>query len=156
MIRKINRNNIPRSIILKEDDRIIIDEETQANIFADKIQERGNNVLNLPITDEQKLQIYQAKNKKLNTDYNAHFTMEEPRECIITLPSERVTGEDEVHNKFLKNLPDHKMTELLRLANKSYRKADIPNNWKKSLVIPIPKAGKELTDPSSYRPISLL
>ena len=48
------------------------------------------------------------------------------------------------------------MTELLRLANRSFRTAEIPSNWKKSLVIPIPKAGKDLTDPGSYRPISLL
>ena len=124
MIRKMNGNSITRNIILKEGDEIITDEVTQANIFAEKIQELGNNALNRPITNEQKLQIDQAKNKNLNTDYNAHFTMEELQECIRTLPSERVTGEDEIHNKFLKNLPDHKMIELLRLANKSYRKAD--------------------------------
>ena len=153
MIRKMNGNSISRNITLKENGRIITDEETQAKIFADRIQELGDNAINHPITEEQKLRIEEAKNNQQDIDYNARFSMEELQECIRTLPSEKVTGEDEVHNKFLKNLPAHKMTELLRLANKSFRTTDIPNNWKKSLVIPIPKARKDLTDPSSYRPI---
>ena len=156
MIRKMNGNSISRNITLIENGRIITDEETQAKIFADRIQEPGDNAINHPISEEQKLRIEEAKNNQQDIDYNARFSMEELQECIRTLPSEKVTGEDEVHNKFLKNLPAHKMTELLRLANKSFRTTDIPNNWKKSLVIPIPKARKDLTDPNSYRPISLL
>ena len=32
----------------------------------------------------------------------------------------------------------------------------LPNLWKKAKIIPIPKAGKPLTEPKSYRPISVL
>ena len=102
MIRKMNGNSIPRNITLIEDNRIITDEESQAKTFADKIQEIGENAVNHPITEEQKLRIQQAKNNNLGTEYNSRFTMEELRECIRTLPSEKVTGEDEIHNKFLK------------------------------------------------------
>ena len=156
MIRKMNGNSIPRNIQLKENGSLVTDESQQARIFADRMQEIGNNAVNRPINEEQKRTISQAKGKKIDIDYNTRFNMEELQECVRTLPSDKVTGEDEVHNKFLKNLPDHKMVELLRLANKSFRTAEIPNNWKKSLILPIPKAGKDLADPGSYRPISLL
>ena len=32
---------------------------------------------------------------------------------------------------------------------------DIPISWKEALIIPIPKPGKDTTDPINYRPISL-
>ena len=104
----------------------------------------------------KKLQIEYAKTQNLNNSYNSRFTMEELKECLRTLPAEKVTGNDDIHNKFLKNLPEHKIAELLRLVNKSYRLGEIPKDWKKSLIIPIPKAGKDLSEPASYRPISLL
>ena len=59
-------------------------------------------------------------------------------------------------SNFLKNLPNHKMTELLSLINKSWRYSKIPDNWKSALIIPIHKVGKDPSDPKSYRPISLL
>ena len=46
--------------------------------------------------------------------------------------------------------------ELLRLANISWRKSEIPQSWKHALIIPIHKTGKEPKNPESYRPISLL
>ena len=156
MIRKMNGKNIPRNISLKENNMLITEEEEQARIFADRIQEVGNNASYTPINEEQKNQIEVAKTKNLNSNYNSRFTMEELKECLRTLPSEKVTGDDDIHNKFLKNLPEHKITELLRLINKSYRLGEVPKDWKKSLVIHIPKAGKDLSEPSSYRPISLL
>ena len=61
-----------------------------------------------------------------------------------------------MHNSFLKNLPNSKRKELLGLINRSWRKAEIPQSWKQSLIIPIPKPGKDLSNPNSYRPISLL
>ena len=130
MIRKMNGNNMSRKILLKENDISITDEKTQARIFAEQIQEIGNNVANEPISEEQHLKISQAKTKNINAEYNSRFTMEELRECIRTLPAEKVTGDDEIHNKFLKNLPEHKMVELLRLTNKSFRLGEIPKSWK--------------------------
>ena len=130
MIRKMNGNNIPRNISLKANNTLITDEGTQARIFADRIQEVGSNLAHQPINEEQKLKIEQAKTLNINNSYNTRFTMEELRECLRTLPSEKVTGADDIHNKFLKNLPEHKMVELLRLINKSYRLGEIPKDWK--------------------------
>ena len=44
---------------------------------------------------------------------------------------------------------------LTKLFNQSLSTGIIPLSWKKSLVVPIPK-NKEVSNPSNYRPISLL
>ena len=82
--------------------------------------------------------------------------MKELKECIKSMDSNKAAGDDEITNLFLKNLPDNKLTELLSLINKSWRTSEIPTTWKNALIMPIPKPGKDLTDPKSYRPISLL
>jgi hypothetical protein len=45
---------------------------------------------------------------------------------------------------------------LLKLMNQSWRRGIVPQVWKESKMVPIPKKGKDKTDPNSYRPTSLL
>ncbi|CAL4067567.1 unnamed protein product, partial [Meganyctiphanes norvegica] len=155
MIKKMKNGKISKNPILHENGMPVKDERTQANIFAEKIEALSDNLHN-QITEGQKLTINQAKEESINTDYNKRFSIEELRECIRTLPSEKATGEDDVHNMFLKKMPASKQRELLGLINRSWRTAEIPKSWKSSLIIPIPKPGKDHTNPDSYRPISLL
>ena len=82
--------------------------------------------------------------------------MNELTESIKSMKNNKAAGDDEIVNNFLKNLPDHKQIELLSLINKSWRTSEIPSNWKNALIMPIPKPGKDLSKPTSYRPISLL
>ena len=154
MIKKINGNKLPRNISLQENGEIITDEAAQARIFANTLEEIGN-LQPTPITEQQ--QQYITQKKENNQDnHNIRFTIEELNECIKSLASGKSTGEDEMHNSFLKNLPDTKRRELLGLINRSWRNSEIPKSWKQALIIPIPKAGKDHSNPHSYRPISLL
>jgi hypothetical protein len=50
----------------------------------------------------------------------------------------------------------HAIRAFTDVFNSSTRLNSIPNLWKISKIIPIPKPGKPPTDPASYRPISLL
>ena len=61
-----------------------------------------------------------------------------------------------IHNRFLIKLPKHHREILLKLFNSSFRTSTIPEEWKISNIIPIPKPGKNPTSPASYRHISLL
>ena len=108
------------------------------------------------LSDEEKEKIREAKSNNSNQDLNSRFTMEELISCIKELPSNKATGEDEVHNMFLKKLPTAKLQELLGLINHSWTTGEVPSSWKNSIVIPILKANKEPTDPDSYRPVSLI
>ena len=56
----------------------------------------------------------------------------------------------------IKNLPRVAITVLTLLFNAILTLGVFPKNWKISQIIMIPKPGKDLTVPSSYRHISLL
>ena len=97
-----------------------------------------------------------AKNSMIEDLINSRFTLNELKNNIKDLLGDKATGADEVHNLFLKNLPEHTLTELLGLINRSWRRAELPTSWSHSLVIPILKQGKLPSDPKSYRPVSLI
>jgi hypothetical protein len=88
--------------------------------------------------------------------FNQRFSLYELNCAISSLPARSSPGADLIHNNFLINLPEGHHRALLGLFNLSFRTGDIPQEWKSSTTIPIPKPGKDPTIPSSYRPISLL
>ena len=47
------------------------------------------------------------------------------------------------------------MSLLLEVYNHIWQTGDFPDCWHEAIVIPIPKPGKDHSDPNSYRPISL-
>ncbi|KAJ9445012.1 L1Tco protein [Diplonema papillatum] len=44
---------------------------------------------------------------------------------------------------------------LLKVINASWDNATIPKPWKEAHAIPLPKPGKDKSEPAGYRPISL-
>ena len=51
----------------------------------------------------------EAKYQNMNQHFNSRFTMKELTTCIHELPSNKATGEDEVHNIFKKKLSTPKL-----------------------------------------------
>ena len=86
--------------------------------------------------------------------YNVNFSK---RELIksIAQTTDSATGPDEIHYQFLKHLPDVSLDLLLLLLNDLWQSQDFPDGWREATVIPIPKSGKDRTDPNNYRPIAL-
>ena len=64
-------------------------------------------------------------------------------------------GPDKIHYQLLKHLPPDSLSLLLDIYNYIWRTGDFPQCWSETIVIPIPKPGKDHSDPNSYRPISL-
>ena len=64
-------------------------------------------------------------------------------------------GPDEIHYKLLKHLPDASRLLLLNIFNNIWISGDSPSDWRKAIIIPIPKPGKDPTNPTNYRPIAL-
>ena len=62
---------------------------------------------------------------------------------------------DEVHNEFLKQLPDESVKCLLKLYNNIWVNGTFPETWRQSIIVPIPKSGKDTSNPQNYRPIAL-
>ena len=155
MIKSINGKTVKTDIPLQQYGMPLDDPTDKANLIAESL----DNILGVEpnqIDNPSKELIDRAKNEDREVNYNARFTMKELEDYISTLPSDKTTGEDEVHNQFLKHLPTPKKQELLGIINRSWRNSEIPNTWKNALIIPIGKAGKDPTKPESYRPISLL
>ena len=76
--------------------------------------------------------------------------------AIKSCKNSRAYGPDSpsiFHMKNLGHLATKYPTTLYNDSLKSYR---LPSLWKTSLVIPIPKPGKDSSQGTSYRPISLL
>ena len=101
-----------------------------------------------------------AEKTKLNfksnnlEDYNQPFSLSELTDCIMKSHNTAV-GPDEIHYEYLKQLPSCSLDFLLQVFNEVWVSGKFPTSWKQATIIPIPKPGKDNTDPSNYRPIAL-
>ena len=87
-------------------------------------------------------------------DYNQPFSLEELRDSL-SKSHDTAPGPDEIHYQFLKHLPEPSLKVLLKIFNVLWETGTFPEIWRKAIVIPIPKPGKDGSDPSNYRPIAL-
>ena len=65
-------------------------------------------------------------------------------------------GEDQISYLILKNLDRENLSNIALIYNSCLETGYFPNAWKQAKVVMLPKPGKDLTKPTSYRPISLL
>ena len=65
-------------------------------------------------------------------------------------------GEDQISYLILKNLDREQLSHVALIYNSCLRTGYFPNAWKQAKVVMLPKPGKDLTKPTSYRSISLL
>ena len=103
------------------------------------------------IDEERKILDFSSKFKEI---YNKDFTMKELKACIAEL-SQTTPGPDEIHNTLLQHLPQESVSLLLDIFNDIWREKKFPETWRKATIIPIPKPGKDHTNPTNYRPIAL-
>ncbi len=82
-------------------------------------------------------------------------TIEEVEHLLLNLDVSKASGPDGISATMLKRVATSIAPSITTLFNLSIRSAQVPTEWKKSLVVPIPKSS-EHTSPSNYRPISLL
>ena len=57
--------------------------------------------------------------------------------------------------QLIKHLPKSALQTLIGLMNNICETGDLPSIWKLADVIPIPKLGKDHSEPSNYRSIAL-
>ena len=86
--------------------------------------------------------------------YNYVFTLHELKQAI-KISRDTSPGIDTVHYQLLKHLPGDSLLLLLYIFNHIWLTQDFPTSWKTAIIISVPKPGKVLSDPGSYRPIAL-
>ena len=101
-----------------------------------------------------------TEKKKIDFDtrddhaYNSLFSLHELKQAINN-SHDSSPGLDTIHYQLLKHLLDDSLLLLLHIFNQMWISQEFPNSWKTSIVIPIPKPGKDHSDPGNYRPIAL-
>lgn len=90
------------------------------------------------------------------TDSLPEVTLEEVQTLIKDLKPRKAPGLDKVTNLAIKSFPLRLLTTLTVIFNASLRLCVFPTAWKEAVVIGFHKPRKDRSDPTSYRPISLL
>lgn len=83
------------------------------------------------------------------------FTEWELDAAIKQCRTKSAPGPDGVTVPMLRNAPDPTRKAMLAWFNRIWDSGVLPDEWKTSVVTPIPKPGKPATDPKNVRPISL-
>jgi exonuclease III len=89
-------------------------------------------------------------------DFSAPININEIKECLKSTKATKSTGVDNISNKTIKNLPDNMLNLLANVYNYSLTLSYVPCCWKIAKIKVLKKKDKELDNPASYRPISLL
>ena len=94
--------------------------------------------------------------KWMSLEDEESFTSEQVTSAIKGCMSSRVYGSDYFSISHLNNLGPLATEHLTSLYNDSLKSCCLPSIWNTSLVIPIPMPGKDSSQGTSYRPISML
>ena len=84
------------------------------------------------------------------------FSPYELSAMLVSLPRDKACGVDNIPYEFLVRLPGTAHQFLLGICNTSLREGAFPSSQKHGLVVSFLKPGKDPSQVSSYRPISLL
>ena len=101
-----------------------------------------------------------AEKQKLNfksnntEDYNHSFSIKELQDSL-SKAHDSSAGPDEIHYQLLKHLTPSALNTLLSIFNRIWQSGNFPPSWREATVVPIPKPGKDHTNPTNYRPIAL-
>ena len=151
MIRKINGKNSSLNVgHLNVSDEFVTSKANIADVLADTFKEKSSS--SNYSTSFQKFKNTKEKTRlnfksNSNEQYNKDFTINELRKALKKC--------HDIHYQFLKHLPFRSLDSLLCIFNQIWHTGILPDSWKEAIVIPIPKPGKDSTNPTNYRPIAL-
>ena len=150
-IRKIKGKHTSNTVHhLSVNDRDVTSHRDIANALADKFSHNSSSAFSTDsfASVRKKAEKQTIKVSSDNAEvYNKPLSMEELWDTSA--------GPDEIHYQLLKHLPDASLLLLLNILNKIWLSGDFPSDWRKAIVIAIPKTGKDPTNPTNYRPIAL-
>ena len=157
-IKKIKgKNTNKRFNHLKVSNTLITDVTDISNTIANSISKTSS-------TEHMPAKFIDVKNREERKDinftsdnletYNKLFSIDELKRSL-SKSHDTAVGPDEIHYQILKHLPQNSLKCLLSIFNHIWKSGNFPKSWKEAIIIPIPKPGKDHSDPSNYRPIAL-
>ena len=159
MIRKIAGKHVPSRLhhVKDVDGNLITSKEDVAEAIAKAFENNSSSKQYSddfkPIKDLQEGKTLNFKTKK-NFSYNKKFSLRDLKRSIKK-SNDSSPGIDQIHYQILKKLPNDILKLLLKLINEYWVSGTFPECWRRALLLPMPKPGKDLFDPNNYRPIAL-
>ena len=98
----------------------------------------------LPVTCTLKLK-FKSSNSE---NYNNAFSLDELTDAI-SKSHDTAVGPDDIHYHMLKHFPVDPLLTLLNILNSIWASGKFLSSWYTSTVIPVPKFGKDTSDPST-------
>ena len=148
---QLKRSNHP----LHAENRIAAQPQEKTEVFADlleRVHQHDQHPQQVHLTTERTVEMF------LNTPvlYQQFVEEAEVVEAIATPKRNTAPGQDGISYAMLKQLLPTAVTYLTSVYNSCLTIGYHPPAWRSAKVIMIPKPFKNPTNPSSYRPISLL
>lgn len=84
------------------------------------------------------------------------ITMDELEEAIHKLKNGKAPGGDKITAEMIKHIGQKGKELMLKIYNKIWMEEEIPNEWRKTLIVPIYKNKGNKRDCNNYRGISLI
>jgi hypothetical protein len=164
VFRVINKLTTPRQQPnfpnLKVGDKIATTDQEKSELIADSLQNqcspnpfKADNFRRHGIVVADVVRKYLIKPSPAPIEFTSPS---EVKEIIANLRPKKAPGHDGVSNQSLKLLPLKGVVFLTNLTNSIFRIGYFPKDWKLAIVISIRKPQKPPSNPTSYRPISLL
>ncbi len=134
----------------------LITGQEKANAIATVLSKAHNNTMPSPLEDIVNDGCLGLQSSDFNLNASNLVSPRELKKIIKNLKNSKAPGFDGISNVLLKNLSRKALVFLTYIYNSCLKLCYFPKIWKHAMVIPILKPGKERSNPSSYRPISLL
>lgn len=155
-IRSLNGSTNHQQInFLKHNDTLVTNPKDIADLFAKQFANNSSSSnYSSSFIDYSK-----TKQISLNFDnngepYNSKFSMLELKSALKMCKGSS-PGPDNIRYEMLKKLNDISLQYILDFYNLIWTERVFPDKWRKALVIPVLKPGKDSAKQNNYRPISL-
>lgn len=143
---------------LKDDGKMCVTASEKANLISEQFLASHN--LGRDIASPMEAPVAASVNRLATLPCelpdDRRITLNELKAQIKRSRNMKAPGFDGIFNIVLKNLGSKALNLLVSVFNRCLEISHFPTSWKLSKVVPILKPGKDPTEPTSYRPISLL
>lgn len=134
----------------------IINENKQPENIKCPLDKLVTHFTNINQVEEENNNNPQTPETETNDSINGPITQNEIEKVIKTLKNNKACGLDSIVNEHIKSTASILMPTYIIFFNIILDTGIVPESWTVGVIKPIYKKNGEVTDPSNYRPITLL
>lgn len=146
-IRRMRGERVPKSKIgLRIGDDVTHDEQLVAGAFVERFAEASS----LPPPDIELLPCIEHDER-----CDEPFSLREMLVALADVNVESSPGSDNISFVQIQHAGDKMQTKILEIFNVIWSSGIVPEDWRLSLIVPVPKYGRDPLSVDGYRPIAL-